>query len=196
MCGEFGGMSKQGVLGKTSAWTRSNFSIIRREKRRTMNQEVSMARMPSNVAEFLAGKRFAVAGVSRSPTQAANAVFRKLRGSGFEVFPVNPNTNEVESAPCYPDLGSIPGPIDGVVIATHPDVSVELVRQCAALGISQVWLHRSFGQGSVSPEAIHECRVRGIRCIQGGCPLMYCEPVDLGHRCIRWWLRLGGQVPG
>jgi uncharacterized protein len=91
-----------------------------RSKRRTLNQEVSMARMPSSIAEFLAGKRFAVAGVSRSPAQAANAIYRKLRSSGFEVFPVNPNANEVESARCYPDLGSIPGPIDRVVVATHP----------------------------------------------------------------------------
>lgn len=161
-----------------------------------MNQEVSVARMPSSVAEFLAGKRFAVAGVSRSSAQAANAVYRKLRGSGFEVFPVNPSANEVESARCYPDLASIPGPIDGVVIATHPNVSVELVRQCAALGIGRVWLHRSFGQGSVSPEAIHECKARGIQCIEGGCPLMYSEPVDFGHRWMRWWLGLKGRVPG
>ena len=154
-----------------------------------------MARMPSSVAEFLAGKRFAVAGVSRSPAQAANAVYRKLRSSGFEVFPVNPNANEVESAHCYPDLASIPGPIDRLVIATHPNVSLELVRQCAALGIGQVWLHRSFGQGSVSAEAVQECKARGIQCIEGGCPLMYCEPVDLGQRCFRWWLRLGGRVP-
>jgi len=64
-----------------------------------------MARLPSSVAEFLSGKRFAVAGVSRSPTQAANAVYRKLRGSGFEVFPVNPNATEVESARLLPGLG-------------------------------------------------------------------------------------------
>lgn len=155
-----------------------------------------MAMMPSSVAEFLAGKRFAVAGVSRSPGQAANAVYRKLRGSGFEVFPVNPNANEVEGAHCYPNLGSIPGSIDRLVIATHPNVSADLVRRCAALGIRHVWLHRSFGQGSVSPEAIQECKAHGIQCIEGGCPLMYCEPVDLGHRCFRWWLRMGGRVPG
>jgi hypothetical protein len=30
----------------------------------------------------------------------------------------------------------------------------------------------------------------------GGCPLMYCAPVDFGHRCMRWWLRRQGCVPG
>jgi uncharacterized protein len=155
-----------------------------------------MAKVPDVVAEFLRGKRFAVAGVSRQSGQAANFVYRKLRDSGYEVFPLNPNAVEAEGARCYPDLGSIPGPIDGILVATHPRVSVELVRQCAEHGVGQVWFHRSFGQGSVSEEAIRECKAQGIKCIVGGCPLMYCEPVDFGHRCMRWWLRLRGRVPG
>jgi predicted CoA-binding protein len=152
-------------------------------------------KVPEPVAEFLRGKRIAVAGVSRDSGQAANAVYRKLRGAGYEALPVNPKASQVEGAKCYPDLGSIPGPIDGVVIATHPDVSAELVRQCGGRGIRQVWLHRSFGEGSVSEAAIRECAARGIQCIVGGCPLMYCEPVDFGHRCMRWWLRRQGRVP-
>ena len=155
-----------------------------------------MARVPDLIAEFLRGKRFAVAGVSRQTGQAANAIYRKLRDSGFEVFPVNPNAAEVEGTRCYSDLRSIPGTLDGVLVATHPRVSVELVRQCGECGAGQVWFHRSFGQGSVSNEAVQECQTRGIKCIVGGCPLMYCEPIDFGHRCMRWWLRLQGRVPG
>jgi predicted CoA-binding protein len=154
-----------------------------------------MAALPDSIADFLQGKRIAVAGVSRGGQAASNAIFRKLRGAGYETLPVNPAASEVESVRCFPDLGSIPGPVDGVVIATHPKVSVDLVRQCADHGIGRVWLHRSFGQGSVSDEAVRECQDRGIRCIVGGCPLMYCEPVDVGHRCIRWWLRWRRRVP-
>jgi predicted CoA-binding protein len=155
-----------------------------------------MAKAPDLIGDFLRSKRFAVAGVSRHPGQAANAVYRKLRDAGYEVFPVNPNATEVEGVRCYPDLGSIPRSIDGVLVATHPRISVDLVRQCSERGVGQVWFHRSFGQGSVSDDSIRECKARGIKCIVGGCPLMYCEPVDLGHRCMRWWLRLQGRVPG
>jgi len=56
--------------------------------------------------------------------------------------------------------------------------------------------HRGFGEGSVSNGAVEECKARGIQCIVGGCPLMYCEPVDFGHRCMKWWLRRKGRVPG
>jgi len=152
--------------------------------------------MPEMVAEFLAGRRLAVAGVSRDPQQAANLIFRKLRTAGYDVIPVNPNATEVEGKPCFANLGAVSGPLDGVVIATHPRVALDLVRECTARGITRVWFHRSIGQGSVSDDAVRECRESGIACIVGGCPLMYCEPVDPAHRCMRWLLRWGGRVPG
>jgi len=154
-----------------------------------------MAEAPESVTQFLRGKRLAVAGVSRRADVAANAVFKKLRKSGYEVFPVNPNAGEVEGARCYPDLASIPGELDGVVIATHPEVAASIVRQCAERGVPRVWFHRSFGAGSVSEEAVEECRRLGVDGIVGGCPLMFCEPVDLGHKCMRWWLQRQGRVP-
>jgi predicted CoA-binding protein len=97
---------------------------------------------------------------------------------------------------CYPSVAAIPGTVDGIVVATHPRQALDVVRQCAARDIRRVWFHRSFGDGSVSAEAVGECAARGITALVGGCPLMYCEPIDLGHRCMRWWLRRGGRVPG
>jgi predicted CoA-binding protein len=154
-----------------------------------------MARVPESVAQFLQRNRIAVAGVSRHADVAANSVFRKLQDCGYEVFPVNPNAKEVEGVQCYPEIAAIPGALDGVVIATHPDVSASIVRQCKEHGVTRVWLHRSFGDGSVSQEAVRECERLGIECIVGGCPLMFCEPVDIGHKCMRWWLQRLGRVP-
>lgn len=51
-----------------------------------------MSKMPKQVAEFLSHQRIAVAGVSRDAQQPANAIYRKLRGAGFQVYAVNPNT--------------------------------------------------------------------------------------------------------
>jgi predicted CoA-binding protein len=155
-----------------------------------------MSDRPGLIADFLQGHRIAVAGVSRGSGSAANPVFRKLRSAGYEVFPVNPNAPEVEGVTCYPDLGSVPGALDGVVVATHPDASVEVVRQAIVREIPRLWFHRSFGQGSVSDAAVRECVSHGVRCIVGGCPLMYCEPVDFGHRCMRWWLARRGRIQG
>ena len=154
-----------------------------------------MARVPAPVAAFLAGRRFAVAGVSREGKLPANAIFRKLKASGYDVVPVNPNAASVEGVACYPNLAAVPGPLDGLVIAAHPDVAAGLVKQAAARGVSHVWFHRSFGEGSVSDAALAACREAGIEPVVGGCPLMYCAPVDVAHRCFRWWLRWKGRVP-
>ena len=58
--------------------------------------------------EFLRGKRFAVAGVSRASGQAANAIYRRLKDCGYEVFPINPNASEVEGVTAYPNLAFHP----------------------------------------------------------------------------------------
>lgn len=155
-----------------------------------------MAPRTQAVTDFLSGKRFAVAGVSRDPRQTANAIFRRLRDSGYEVLPVNPRASEVEGVRCYPDLASIPGSLDGLLVASPPASAAELVRSAADRGVPRVWFHRGFGQGSVSREAVRECAARGLICIVGGCPLMYCGPVDPFHRCMRWILRWTGRVPG
>ena len=154
-----------------------------------------MANTPASIATFLRGRRFAVAGVSRHQGQAANAVFRRLKSSGYEVLPINPHASEVEGARCYASVAAVPGQLDGVVIATAPNISAQIVRECGEHGVRRVWFHRSFGSGSVSEEAVRECHARHIDCIVGGCPLMFCDPVDFGHRCMRWWFQRQGRVP-
>jgi len=154
-----------------------------------------MTGKPDGVARFLEEKRIAVAGVSRQSGQAANAVFKKLVDSGYDVVPVNPSAAQVEGVRCYPDLASVPGELGAVVIATHPGVAAAMVRQCKERGVGRVWFHRSFGAGSVSPDAVRECERLGLDAIVGGCPLMFCDPVDVGHRCMRWWLQRNGRVP-
>lgn len=154
-----------------------------------------MGRTPDAVAAFLRGRRFAVAGVSRRANQPANAIFRRLKQTGYDVFPVNPLASEVEGTTCYRDIATVPGPLDGVVIVTAPGVAADVVRLCSDCGVPRVWFHRSFGNGSVSEEAVRLCEERGIACIVGGCPMMFCEPVDVAHRCMRWWLQKQARVP-
>ena len=151
--------------------------------------------LPPAVAGFLAGKRIAVAGVSRAGNQPANAIFRSFLDRGFEAVPINPHADHLEGVACYPDLTAVPGVVGGLMLVTHPAVAADLVRQAAARGIERVWFHRSFGEGSVSDAALQVCAEFGIGPIAGVCPLMYCEPVDLAHRCFRWWLGRDGRDP-
>lgn len=147
-------------------------------------------------AAFLANKRIAVTGVSRNPTNhGGNIVYQRLRERGYEVFAVNPNATEVEGDPCYPDLKSIPGGVDGVVIGTRPETAEVTVREAAELGIKHVWMHRGPGTGSYSPAAAALGREQGLDVIHGGCPCMFGPTADVGHKIMRPILTLFGSVP-
>src|SRR5262245_42777592 len=136
--------------------------------------------------EFLAKKRIAVTGVSRKPKDhGSNTVYKRLRDRGYEVFAVNPNADQVEGDVSYQDLKSIPGGVDAVVIATAPDRAEDTMRECAELGIKNVWMHRSYGKGSVSDTATAYGREHGITVIDGGCPLMFEPTADFTHKVMR-----------
>lgn len=157
--------------------------------------------------EFLAQRRLAVVGVSRTREDAANLIYRKLRDAGYQVYPVNPHTDTFDDAPCYLDLKALPEPVEGVVIVTKPERAKAVVQQCIDLKIPHVWMHCSLGVRpprmarnlaakitSVSEEAAQLGRDHGLTVIAGGCPMMFCDPVDFGHKCMRGALRLFGSL--
>ena len=147
-------------------------------------------------SDFLTQRRIAVTGVSRKPqSHGSNVVYKRLRDRGYEVFAINPNAEEVEGDHAYPDLHSIPGGVDAVVIATRPEFAQDAMHECADLGIRHVWMHRSFGDGSVSDSATAYGREHGITVIDGGCPCMFDPTADLGHKAMRVVLTLNGNVP-
>src|SRR5919201_5901099 len=122
-----------------------------------------MATIKDAASEFLANKRIAVTGVSRKPeNHGSNVVYKRLRERGYEVFAVNPNTDEVEGDRSYHDLRAIPGGVDAVVIGSRPEIAEETMRECADLGIQHVWMYRYFGKGSVSDAATGYGRNHGI----------------------------------
>jgi len=144
--------------------------------------------------EFLAKKRIAVTGVSRTPKDhGGNVVYKRLRDRGYQVFAVNPNAEQVEGDQCYHDLKSIPGGVEAVVIATRPQTAEATMRECAELGITYVWMHRGPGAGSVSADATEYGRRHEITVIDGGCPLMFNPTADFGHKMMR--LMLSSHVP-
>lgn len=146
--------------------------------------------------QFLEAKRIAVTGVSRTPaTHGANVVYQRLRERGYDVVAINPNAEEVEGDPCYPDLRSVPGGVEAVVVATRPAHALTTVQEAVDLGVTQVWMHRSVDAGSVDPAAVALGRENGLTVIDGGCPLMYGKASDPGHRMMCRVMTVMGRVP-
>jgi predicted CoA-binding protein len=154
--------------------------------------------LETKVNDFLAQKRIAVAGVSRDDSghPSANLIYDRLKSTGHEVFPVNPNMQSFGGDHCYPDVQSIPGGVDGVVIITRPEVTERIARDCVAARVPRVWMHESMVKGSsVSDEAVQYCREHGISVIAGACPMMFGDGVDFGHRCMKWYMDFAGTMP-
>ena len=156
-----------------------------------------MTTLKEAAERFLAEERIAVTGVARKPEpgHGANTVYKHLRDLDYEVFAVNPNADEVEGDRCYHDLAAIPDGVGAVVIATTPAVAESTMRECAEIGVQQVWMHRSFGTGSVSESAAEFGRERGLTVIAGGCPLMFSRKADFPHRVMKQILTITRKLP-
>jgi predicted CoA-binding protein len=153
-------------------------------------------RIADAAEKFLSQRRIAVTGVSRAgDAHGANVVYQRLKDRGYTVFAVNPNTDSVAGDPCYPDLASIPGGVDAVVLGTSAAHAPQTMREIVDLGVKYAWMHRSFGPGSVNEEATRMGREAGVLVIDGGCPLMFGQTSDGGHRMMCRMLKLTKAVP-
>lgn len=95
----------------------------------------------SRVIQRLLGesKTIAVVGMSTESTKASNMVASYLMDEGFTVYPVNPRATEINGVACYPDLASVPGPIDVVDVFRPASEVASIVEQAIAVGAKAVW---------------------------------------------------------
>lgn len=121
------------------------------------------------IVEFLDKKNvFAVVGTSRNPDKYGHQVYKDLRDSGYKVYPVNPNANEVLGDKCYPSLEALPVKPDIADLVVPPKVTEQVVKTCKKLGIKKVWMQ----PGSESETAINFCRENGMDVIHGVCVMV------------------------
>jgi predicted CoA-binding protein len=143
----------------------------------------------SKIEAFLQVKSIAVLGYSSQGDQPANAIYKKLKNNGYQVFAVNPKAEQIKDVPCYPEVKSIPGPVQGAVLCTPASATEQAVKDCAECGINQLWMHTGMGPGSYDPKAFETAKKLGMEIIPGGCPMMYVKP-DIVHKCMGWLKKL------
>ncbi len=85
-------------------------------------------------------RTIAIVGLSAESHKASNFVGTYLRSAGYKVIPVNPRADEIFGLPCYPDLASIPEPIDLVDIFRPAGECLTIVEQAIACKAKAVWL--------------------------------------------------------
>lgn len=150
---------------------------------------------PANVRDFLAQERIVVVGASDNPKKFSGTIVRALKEHGHTVVPVNSTAETVDGDQCYPDLASVPGEVDAVLVMVHRDSAEQIVRDCIERGVTRIWLFKGLGGASaVSYQALYLCARNNITVIAGACPMMFLEPVGGAHRFHRTLRHLNGSL--
>lgn len=94
-------------------------------------------------------------------------VARYLIDAGYKVIPVNPGQSEILSRTCYPDLLSIPEPVDIIDIFRRSEDVYPIVQQALKMKPlpALIWLQ----QGIVNTEAADLARARGVDVVMDRC---------------------------
>lgn len=110
-------------------------------------------------------KTIAVVGASNNPLRPSYEVAEYLQSKGYKIIPVNPTIAEFLGEKAYPDLSSIPGPVDVVDIFRNPDAVPEIVEQAIAKRAKVVWMQ----PGAENMQAAERASEAGLQVIMGVC---------------------------
>lgn len=90
--------------------------------------------------EMLEKKVWAVVGANENPDKYGNIIYKKLKGNGYQVYPVNPLREFVDNDTCYKKLASIPKKPEVLEMVVPPQRGMEYIKEALELGIKYVWL--------------------------------------------------------
>ena len=118
------------------------------------------------IKKLLATARtIAVVGLSPKESRPSNMVARYLIEAGYTIIPVNPGQEEILGLHCYPDLGSIPVPVDIVDIFRRSEDVPPIVAESIAIGAKAVWMQ----EGVIHAEAARTARAAGLLVVMDRC---------------------------
>jgi hypothetical protein len=121
---------------------------------------------PDEILHILkTARRIAVVGHSDNPARDSYRVGRYLAEQGYEVFPVNPRAHSSGRLRFYPDLASVPGPIDVVDIFRRPGELAAVVDEAIRLGAGAVWMQDGLADNAAAARA----RAAGLRVVMSRC---------------------------
>lgn len=110
-------------------------------------------------------RRIAVVGHSDNPDRDSYRVGRYLAAHGYQVFAVNPNARPTPELKFYPDLASVPVPIDIVDIFRRAEAIPAIVDEAIRLGAKVIWMQEGLAHNAAAGKA----RAAGLRVVMSRC---------------------------
>jgi uncharacterized protein len=109
-------------------------------------------------------RTIAVVGISTNPGKDSHMVAAYLKKHGYRIIPVNPGADEVLGEKSYPDLRSIPEPVDIVDVFRRPEFLPEIAQQAVAIHAKVLWMQKGIG----NEEAARIAKQGGLTVIEDG----------------------------
>ncbi len=110
-------------------------------------------------------KSIAVVGFSPKPGRASHSIARRMQTFGFRIIPVRPGISEGLGEKAYPDLASVPGPIDLANVFRSGKYIPQIVDQCLRLGIKNIWMQ----EGAEHEASAERALAAGMTVVMGRC---------------------------
>lgn len=107
----------------------------------------------------------AVVGLSEKTDRPSYVVASYLKQNGYKIIPVNPTAEKILGEICYPDLGSIPEPVDVVDIFRRTEEVPAIVEQAIEIGAKAVWMQ----EGVINKQAASRARGAGLPVVMDKC---------------------------
>lgn len=121
--------------------------------------------MDDSIREILKkAKTIAVVGLSNNPERYSYIVAKYLQNHGYHIVPVNPNVTEVLGETAYPNLSSIPFPVDLVDVFRNTDAAGDVVAQAIDMKIPVIWLQLGINIPNVQEKAANTDTICIDRC--------------------------------
>lgn len=147
------------------------------------------------IESFINSKDIAIAGVSTDSTKWGSVLYRELTKKGYNVYPINPQIDEIDGAMCYRSVANLPDHVENLILATPPSATECIVKECKETGIKRIWMHRGGGgTGAQSDAAIKFVRENNMELVYGLCPMMFLHGGGI-HRFHLWLKKISGKLP-
>ena len=125
------------------------------------------AHSDEEITEILNLKKVAVIGMSKHQEKAAHFVPKYLLENGFDIIPVNPNSDEILNKKCYKEINDIKDDIDIVDVFRPSEDVLPFVKDAIKKNPKVIWLQ----EGIHNEEAENLAREHGIDVVFNRCML-------------------------
>ena len=144
-----------------------------------------------DINTFLSAEKIAFFGVSRTGKKFSNEVYKAMIEKGYKLYPINPNTANIDGTECVEKFSDIKEEIKYGIFMTPKSITKDLISDAHSKGLKYIWIQ----PGSESLETLEFFNNNKIKVITNQCIFMYLEGKKFPHNLHKFILKILNKLP-